>query len=209
MIPDPGHAFYNPPAGYMCVHEVAFSCGWKIPIATELKNILNHIGIGPSQVIPKSLGNLICFVIFCKKKGQTVNFENFRQLFHVSFSPGNPLFYTFMNRKPYNFISDSISSLGSKWWDRYIFVRMALKPGMSERQREQWGLPTKFLRESIPDWRPLPKNVAPWVAEIHKKNDPPTYPFHGLICQPLPYLCGLTDAVEVGGKTDFSKESNL
>ena len=145
--------------------------------------------------------------MFCKKKGQAINFENFRQLFDVAFSQGNHLFYTFPNRKNYSFISYSISSIGSKWWDRYVFVRMALKPGQSEDQREKWELPTKFLRESLPDWRPLAKNVAPWVAAIHKKHDPPTYPFYGLICQPLPYLCGLTGEVEVGGKTDFSKGS--
>lgn len=207
MIPDPGHAFYNPPAGYMCMHEVTFACGWKIPIAPELKGILNRIGVGPSQVIPKSLGNLICFAVFCKKKGQAINFENFRQLFYVAFSQGNQLFYTFLNRKNYNFISDSISSIGSKWWDRYVFVRMALKPGESEEQREKWELPTKFSRDCIPDGRPLAKNVSPWVAAIHKKHDPPIYPFYGLICQPLPYLCGLTGEVEVGGKTDFSKGS--
>ena len=74
MVPEPGHAFYNPPDGYMCVHEVAFACGWKIPIAPELKHILNHIGIGPSQVIPKSLGNLICFAVFCKKEGAACEF---------------------------------------------------------------------------------------------------------------------------------------
>lgn len=52
MISAPEHAFYNPPVGYICVHEVVVQCGWRLPISPELKDILNYIGIGPSQVIP-------------------------------------------------------------------------------------------------------------------------------------------------------------
>lgn len=145
----------------MCVHEAAMMCGCRLPIIQEFKDILNYIDIGPSQVIPNSLGNLICFAMICRKKGVDINFENFRQLFPVAFSHGNPLFYTFVTRQAYTFIEDLISSLGCKWWEHYIFIRMALRPGQYEDDREQWGLPTKFLRECIPDWCPLNKNVAP------------------------------------------------
>lgn len=131
MIPGPEHAFYNPPVGYMCVHEAALMCGWKLPLIQEFKDILNYIRIGPSQVIPNSLGNLICFAMICKKKGVDINFENFSQLFRVAFSHENPLFYTFITRQAYTFIEDPISSLGCKWLEHYIFVRMALRLGQS------------------------------------------------------------------------------
>lgn len=81
LVPAMEHAYYNPPVGYICVHEAALQCGWKLPIIRGFKNIFTQLGIGLSKVIPNSLGNLVCFSVMCKKLGVEVNYENFHHLF--------------------------------------------------------------------------------------------------------------------------------
>lgn len=156
--------------------------------------------LGPSQVIPNSLGNLVCFRVMCKKLGIDCSFENFHHLFRFVFSKGNQFFYTFVVRPKYTFFDDPISSLGVKWWERFFFVHVALKPGLSEGEREKWGLPLKFHRADIQNTGV--DKVPEWMKALHKGQ---RYPFHGLICQPLPFHSGLTGEVFCRNKPDFGK----
>lgn len=78
---------------------------------------------------------------------------------------------------------------------------MASKPGKSEEEREKWGLLLKFWYENIQDSKP---DGAPEMDEKLYKGK--QFPFHGLICQSLPFLSGLFRVVFCKDRTDYSKE---
>lgn len=59
----------------------------------------------------------------------------------------------------------------------------------------------QFRRANIQDLKP--DEVPAWMEELHKGEQ---FPFHGMICQPLPFLSGLTGEVICREKPDFSKE---
>ena len=163
------------------------------------------MGLSPHQIIPNSLGNLMCFGVMCKYKDIPVTFDNFRKLFNVSVSNRNTLFYTFVCRQAYTFFVDPLSSLGINWWKRYFFVRPALKQGQSEAERPKWQFEKKFFRGRLPDWKPPARNVPLWMQALHRNQDPEKYFFRGLICQPLPYLAGFSEPSFCDGKKDLSK----
>ena len=48
IVPDPSHAAYNPPPGYMCVYEISIHCGWRLPVAQAFLDILNVLELAPN-----------------------------------------------------------------------------------------------------------------------------------------------------------------
>lgn len=75
--------FYNLPSGYMCVCEASLHCGWRLLVASELLDVLKGIGLSSHQVIPNSLGNLMCLGVLCKYKDIPITFDNFFKLFSI------------------------------------------------------------------------------------------------------------------------------
>ena len=132
LVPDESHAAYNQPPGYMCVYEISLHCGWRLPVAKSFLDILDYLELAPNQIILNSLGNLMCFVVVCKRLDIPLSPETFKKVFDVQASEAHFPFFQFRVRPNFTFFDAPISSLGIYWWKRYFFVRPALKEGESK-----------------------------------------------------------------------------
>ena len=159
------------------------------------------------QVLPSSLGYLMCFGVLCKREGINCTLKNFKLLHLVSTSPQNKQFYTFNARPKYAYLMDCPSTLGIRWWNRLFYVRYALRKDEKEEDRRTFDVLKKFIRRKLPKYTPDKDDIPIWMSDMHVDKDPKQQKFFFtmMICQPLPYLVGLGPKCYYGDKKDFGR----
>lgn len=184
-IPGPENVFYNPPPGYISVHEAHLHAGWKLPMADSVAAILRGLRMPPCQLAPNALGFIICFGVYCKLKRIPFTLENMLKVFRLMPSPKDKKMFYFVSRAGYSWLRSIQTSWGSDWWNRYIYVRRT--------KGQSWNLPKKFRWGKFETPR-LPhkfQDDPSWLQALYRlKNEDKKF-FFCYSSRPLPYLAGL------------------
>ena len=139
--------------------------------------------------------------VLLRMRGTEMSPENFKTLFLVAKGPGVEGFYYFIARKNRKVLDNFSSSLGSRWWPRFIYVQQ----GEHEKTLRSTFRFGKLPRSTVSE-----EAIPVWLEPMYKLPSDQIYNPHLLVMEPMPYLAGLSTHVPyTGGHTDLGFQLEL
>ncbi|KAF3435482.1 hypothetical protein FNV43_RR22571 [Rhamnella rubrinervis] len=133
----------SPHAEWICLYEIAFKIGLRLPFHRIINMVLNFYSIAPGQLIPNSWRYLLGLIVQSEKCGLQINMATFLYFFYIK--PSEEGRYTLYARRRIRLFEDAPTS--DKGW------KDPLEEATSEQQAkqnfEEEGLSTQQTKEIL------------------------------------------------------------
>ncbi|KAF3457943.1 hypothetical protein FNV43_RR02604 [Rhamnella rubrinervis] len=110
----------SPRDGWICLYEIAFKIGLRLPFHHIINMVLNFYSIAPGQLMPNSWRYLLGLIAQSEKCGLQIDMATFLYFFYMK--PSEEGRYTLYARRRIRLFEDAPTS-DKGWKDRYFFVK--------------------------------------------------------------------------------------
>ncbi|KAG8370285.1 hypothetical protein BUALT_Bualt14G0101100 [Buddleja alternifolia] len=126
IAPKPGQYMFDSPPDCRAFHLTVLEAGVRFPLSGPLVDILTHLDLCPTQLLPNSYRQILAFIIIMRFFDVDSSWKHFLTLYSLISSPqssGNSFPFFYLSPRPScKFLTNLPNSLGD-WKESFIFIK--------------------------------------------------------------------------------------